>query len=101
MDALSAAVPMKVGLDLQLSLMANTHYRLLAVRLGNGRQVSKARTLFRDLIKASAEIRIKDNQVIVRIGRRANNPFLLKAGYGDLETRVPWLKIHTLTFQLV
>ena len=42
MDALSAAVPMKVDLDLQLTLMAGTLYRLLAVRLGNGRQESRA-----------------------------------------------------------
>ena len=69
--------------------MAITLCRLLAVRLGNGRQVSKARTLFRDFIKAAAEIRIGDNRVIVRIGRRANNPFLLNAGYGNMETTVP------------
>ena len=101
MDALSAAVPMKVDLDLQLTLMANTLYRLLAVRLGNGRQVSRARTLFRDFIKAAAEIRIGDNHVIVRIGRRANNPFLLNAGYGDMETTVPWLQNRTLKIEFV
>ncbi len=101
MDALSAAVPMKVDLDLQLTLMANTLYRLLAVRLGNGRQVSRARTLFMDFIKAAAEIRIEDNLVIVRIGRRANNPFLLNAGYGDMETTVPWLQNRTLKIEFV
>ncbi|MCY4136865.1 MAG: hypothetical protein OXF56_01190 [Rhodobacteraceae bacterium] len=101
MDALSAAVPMKVDLDLQLTLMANTLYRLLAVRLGKGRQVSRARTLFRDFIKATAEIRIGDNLVIVRIGRRANNPFLLNAGYGDTETTVPWLQNRTLKIEFV
>ena len=36
MDALSAAVPMKVGLDLQLTLIAGGLYRLLAIRLGTG-----------------------------------------------------------------
>ena len=106
MDAPSAAVPMKVDLDLQLTLMANTLYRLLAVRLlavrlGNGRQVSRARTLFRDFIKAAAEIHVGDNHDIVRIGRRANNPFLLNAGYGDLETTVPWLQNRTLKIEFV
>ncbi len=81
--------------------MANTLYRLLAVRLGNGQEVSKARTLFRDFIKASAEIRIEDKQVIVRIGHRANNPFLLNAGHGDMGTGVPWLENRTLRIRFV
>ena len=85
----------------QLTLMANTLYRLLAVRLGNGQEVSKARTLFRDFIKASAEIRIEDKQVIVRIGHRANNPFLLNAGHGDMGTGVPWLENRTLRIRFV
>jgi len=58
MDALSASVPMKVNLDLQLSLMAGTLYRLLAVRLGNGQQNSRARTPARHLVKAAAEIAV-------------------------------------------
>jgi hypothetical protein len=36
MDALSSAVAMKVNCDLQLTLMASSLYRLLAVRVGNG-----------------------------------------------------------------
>ena len=42
MDALSSAVAMKVNCDLQLTLMASSLYRLLAVRVGQrlrGRQV--------------------------------------------------------------
>jgi len=58
MDALSAAAQMNVDLDLQLTLMASTPYRLLAIRLGNGRQVSKTRTLFRDFVRSAAEIAI-------------------------------------------
>ena len=34
MDALSSAVAMKVNCDLQLTLMASSLYRLLAVRIG-------------------------------------------------------------------
>ena len=36
MDALSAAVPMRIDLDLQLALMAGGLYRPLAMRIGNG-----------------------------------------------------------------
>ncbi len=101
MDALSAAVPMKVDLDLQLTLMAGALYRLLAVRLGNGRQDSKARTLFRDFVKAAAEIVIEEDRVTVRIGRRANNPFLLNAGYGETDVAIPWLENRRLQIRFV
>ena len=41
MDALSSAVAMKVNCDLQLTLMASSLYRLLAVRIGNGYEVGQ------------------------------------------------------------
>ena len=58
MDALSSAVAMKVNCDLQLTLMASSLYRLLAVRVGNGYETVKSRHLFRDLIDATADITI-------------------------------------------
>src|SRR5262249_5801021 len=36
MDALSSAVALKINCDLQLTLMASSLYRLLAVRVGHG-----------------------------------------------------------------
>ncbi len=91
MDALSAAVPMKVDLDLQLTLMASGLYRLLAVRAGNGKQNAKSRTLFRNFVKAPADVTINDDGIDVRIGRRANNPFLLNASHDETDIAVPWL----------
>lgn len=91
MDALSAAVPMRIDLDLQLTLMASGLYRLLAVRIGNGRQTAKSRTLFRNFIKAPADISVDNDSITVRIGRRANNPFLLNASYDETDIAVPWL----------
>ena len=96
MDALSAAVPMKIDLDLQLTLMAGGPYRLLAVRVGNGRQNAKSRTLFRDFVKAPADITIENHTIDVRIGRCANNPFLLNASYNGTDVAVPWLRNRRL-----
>lgn len=96
MDALSAAVPMKIDLDLQLTLMASGLYRLLAVRVGNGKQNAKSRTLFRDFVKAPADIMIENDTINVRIGRRANNPFLLNASYDETDVAVPWLRNRRL-----
>ena len=91
MDALSSAVAMKVNCDLQLTLMASSLYRLLAVRLGNGYEIAKSRHLFRDLINASAGIRITDEAIVVKFQRRAHNPLLLTSGFAKTHIVIPWL----------
>ena len=69
---------------------------LLAMRIGNGKQTAKSRTLFRNFIKAPADITIENDSIDVRIGRRANNPFLLNARYDETDIAVPWLKDRRL-----
>jgi transposase-like protein len=91
MDALSSAVAMKVNCDLQLTLMASSLYRLLAVRIGNGYAVAKSRHLFRDFIDAAAEVSITESEVAVRYQKRAHNPLLIAAGFDKDESVVPWL----------
>jgi hypothetical protein len=91
MDALSSAVALKVNCDLQLTLMASSLYRLLAVRIGNGYASVKSRHLFRDFIDASAEITITGDEVIVKFQKRAHNPLLVAAGFGKTDAVVPWL----------
>jgi hypothetical protein len=92
MDALSSAVAMKVNCDLQLTLMASSLYRLLAARVGNGYETAKSRHLFRDFIDASAAITIGDEEVQVRFQKRAHNPLLAAAGFGETNVAVPWLR---------
>ena len=70
MDALRSAVAMKVNCDLQLTLMASSLYRLLAVRVGNGYETVKSRHLFLDLIDATADITITEAQVVVKFQKR-------------------------------
>jgi hypothetical protein len=91
MDALSSAVAMKVNCDLQLTLMASSLYRLLAVRIGNGYEVAKSRHLFRDFIDASAGISITEREIVVQFQKRAHNPLLIAAGFDKTDTVVPWL----------
>ena len=54
MDALSAAVPLRVDFDVQLTLMASSLYRLLGLRVGEGFATAKARTLFDKLVRATS-----------------------------------------------
>ena len=91
MDALSSAVAMKINCDLQLTLMASSLYRLLAVRVGNGYEIAKSRHLFRDFIDASAGVEITDEEVVVRFQERAHNPLLIAAECDKTEIAVPWL----------
>lgn len=96
MDALTSAVAMKVDLDLQLTLIASSLYRLLGERVGNGYERAKSRHLFRDLVDATARIAITEDEVRVRFHKRAHNPLLIAAGFADVGVSVPWLGGKTL-----
>jgi hypothetical protein len=90
MDALSSAVAMQVNGDLQLTLMASSLYRLLAVRVGHGYEAVKSRHLFRDLIDATADIAIEEARVVVKFQKRAHNPLLVAAGFDRTDPVIPW-----------
>lgn len=98
MDALSSSVAMKVNLDLQLTLIASSLYRLLGSKLGNGYRRAKSRHLFRDFIDASATLFIEGKDILVRFQKRAHNPLLIGAGFDKTDIQVPWLKGKRLRF---
>jgi hypothetical protein len=96
MDALSSAVALKINCDLLLTLMASSLYRLLAGRIGRGYETAKSRHLFRDFIDATAAVTVTATHIEVRFQRRAHNPLLLAAGFGQTEVVIPWLKRKNL-----
>lgn len=98
MDALSSSVAMKVNLDLQLTLMASSLYRLLGSKLGNGYRKAKSRHIFRDFIDASATLFIERKDILIRFQKRAHNPMLIGAGFEKTDIQVPWLKGKKLRF---
>jgi hypothetical protein len=98
MDALSSAVALKVNCDLQLTLMASSLYRLLAVRIGHGYESAKSRHLFRDFIDASAGVTITEDDVVVKFQKRAHNPLLVAVEFDKTDVRVPWLGGKRLRF---
>ncbi len=98
MDALSSAVALKVNCDLQLTLMGSSLYRLLASRIGDGYETAKSRHVFRDFIDASAIVLVGEGDIVVRFQKRAHNPLLLAAGFGETDIRVPWLGRKRLQF---
>ncbi|MDE0211876.1 MAG: hypothetical protein OXJ64_18595 [Boseongicola sp.] len=96
MDALSAAMPMRIDLDVQLTLMASSLYRRISNSIGQGFEAAKVRTIFRKLVYASAAIRITEDEIIATLGQRASSPLLVTAGYGEIAQPIPWLGNRTL-----
>jgi len=92
MDALSSAVAMKVNLDVQLTLMASSLYRLLALKIGNGYEMAKSRHLFRNFVDATAYISITKKDIVVKFQKRAHNPLLIAAGFDKIDLKIPWLE---------
>jgi hypothetical protein len=82
---------MKVNLDLQLTLMASSLYRLLGARIGHGYETAKSRHIFRDFVEATATVAITTETIDVYFQKRAHNPLLLAADFGKTDVRVPWL----------
>jgi len=96
MDALSSAVPMRINVDAQLTIMASTLYRLMGVRVGDGYETAEARTIYRDLARLSGKIILTDDEVIVRLRNRAKTGYLIAAGYQNFREKIPWLNNKTL-----
>lgn len=91
MDALSSVVAMKINLDLQLTLMASSLYRILSSKIANGYQNAKSRHIFRDFIDATAQMIITKKEITVRFQKRSHNPYLIAAGFDKISTPIPWL----------
>lgn len=90
LDALSSMVGLKVDFDLQVTLMASSLYRLMAERIGRQYQRAQAKKIFRNLLDVSATVQIEERQVMVRLDKRAHNPYLVGSGLADRPTPMPW-----------
>ena len=90
LDALSSMVGLKVDFDLQITLMASSLYRLMAERIGREYQRAQAKKIFRNLLDVSATVTVQEREVIVKLDKRAHNPFLVSSGLADKPTPMPW-----------
>jgi len=99
LDALSSMVGLKVDFDLQITLMASSLYRLMADRIGREYERAQAKKLFRNLLDVSATVTIQEQEVIVKLDKRAQNPFLVSSGLADKTTPMPWFGDKQLVIQ--
>ena len=101
MNALSAAVPLRIDLDVQLTFMARALYRLLTAPVGEHFRTAEPANLFRKFVDASATAESNDDQIAVTLGRRAHNLYLIEAGYADSTTSIPWIHNRPLNITFV
>ena len=90
LDALSSMVGLRVDFDLQITLMASSLYRLMAEHLDGIYQHAEAKTIFHNVLDVGASVTITENEVIVRLDKRAHNPFLVASRLADQPTPMPW-----------
>jgi hypothetical protein len=89
-DALSSLVGLRVDLDLQITLMASSLYRLLAEKVGGTYRQAEAKTLFHNLLDLTGNVVIEDERVVVTVDKRSHNPLLVASRLADEPTPVPW-----------
>jgi hypothetical protein len=89
-DALSSLVGLRVDLDLQITLMASSLYRLLAEKVGGLYRQAEAKTMFHQLLDVSADVVIDEARVVVTILKRSHNPYLVASRLADQPTPLPW-----------
>jgi hypothetical protein len=90
LDALSSLVGLRVDLDLQVTLMASTLYRLLAEKVGGLYRHAEAKTLFQQLLDVSADVSVEAERVQVTLHKRSHNPYLVASRLADQPTPMPW-----------
>ena len=99
MLCLSSMVGLKVDFDLQITLMASSLYRLMADQIGREYERAQAKKIFRNLLDVSATVSIWKREVIVKLDKRAHNPFLVSSGLADKPTPMPWFGGKQLVIQ--
>jgi len=90
MDALSSAVVMKLNLDLQLTLMPSSLYRLLSYKIGNGYRNVKFRKIFRDFVDVTEKVIIIEKVILAPFQKRVQNPLVIAAGFDKTDIPIPW-----------
>jgi Transposase DDE domain len=99
-DSLSSMVGMKVDFDLQLTLMASSLYRMMAEKIGREYARAQPKTIFRNLLDLSGTVTVDSQRIVVRLDKRAHDPYLVASGVLDKPTRVPWLDNRHLLIQI-
>ena len=99
LDCLSSDVRLNVDFDLTLTVAADLLYRELGRRL-KGFERAGPQKLFRKFVDTTGSVKVEQDQVRVRLDKRAHNPLLKEAGLAGLTLPVPWLGNRRVLLEL-
>lgn len=99
LDALSSAVALNVDFDVLLTVIGSGIYRRFAKQL-RGYQKAQARQLFRRFLDTTARVTISQEEICVRLPRRAHNPILIDSGLLKTNVPIPWWNNRRLKFEI-
>lgn len=101
MDALSAAVPLRIKVDVQLTVISSVLYRMLGLRVGQYSETAEARTIFKNLVNHSGQVTITDHEIVVTLRTTARTPYLVQASFKNDREPIPWLgnKVFRIQFK--
>jgi hypothetical protein len=89
LECVELAVRLKIDFDVTLTEVASGLYRMLVRRLA-GYESAQSRQLFRHFLNTPAEVQITDKRIDVTLPKRAHDPLLLAAGFGQGSAPIPW-----------
>ena len=90
---------MKINVDVQFTVMASVLYRLLGLRVGQGFEVTEARSIYHNLVPCMAKVTLTPKAIVATYPRRANNAYLMQAKYHRQREPIPRLGNKTLRLQ--
>lgn len=97
MDCLSSEVRLNVMTDIVLTVLANGCYRWLSQHLkGCGKMEPKQ--LYRKFVETGGRIAINENELLVRLDRRAHNPVIAQAHLDQDCQPISWLGNKRIRF---
>jgi transposase len=90
LNALSSPILVKVHFDLIMTMIADTFYSLLALKL-HGFENCDAAKFYRLFVKGKAKIKLNGQKITVSFPRRAHNPILRSLPWQRLPQSLSWL----------
>ena len=97
LNMLSSRIVIKVDLDLTMTILAHTLYRLLAQKL-TGFEHAEAKTIYRHFIETNAEIVIDYPTVEVKLLKKVHYPILFENETFQKSHTLSWLENAQLKF---
>ena len=90
LNALSSPILIKVHFDVVMTMIADTLYNMLALKL-RGFEQCDAPKIYRNFVKGKAMVKVKEQQLTVTFPRRAHNPILRSVPWHHLPSQLSWL----------